>query len=65
MGDAPALEGAMIHTDPVCGMQVEERQAGAKSTYRGQTFYFCMKACREAFERDPERYYNPGGMPPG
>jgi len=55
----------MIHTDPVCGMQVEERQAGAKSTYRGQTFYFCMKACREAFERDPERYYNPGGMPPG
>ena len=51
----------MTHTDPVCGMQVEERQAGAKSPYRGQTFYFCTKACKEAFERDPERYYNPGG----
>ena len=53
---------SMTHTDPVCGMQVDERTAGAKSTYRGQTFFFCMKACKEKFDADPEKYYNPSGL---
>ena len=47
---------SMTHTDPVCGMQVDERTAGAKSTYRGQTFYFCSAGCKDAFEDDPFRF---------
>jgi hypothetical protein len=33
---------SMSHTDPVCGMQVDERTAGAKSTTA--LVHFCMKA---------------------
>jgi YHS domain-containing protein len=26
-------------TDPVCGMQVDERQAAGQSAYQGETYY--------------------------
>ncbi len=42
--------------DPVCGMEVDERTAPAKTTYKGQTYYFCAPGCKEAFEREPEKY---------
>lgn len=44
------------HTDPVCGMQVDEQNAAAQSTYEGQTFYFCSEACKEKFDQNPEQY---------
>lgn len=42
--------------DPVCGMQVDERTASAKSTYKGQTHYFCSPGCKAAFDKEPEKY---------
>lgn len=42
--------------DPVCGMQVTYDTAQARSEYNGQTYYFCSMDCKEAFDRDPERY---------
>ncbi|MBI4329997.1 MAG: YHS domain-containing protein [Chloroflexi bacterium] len=42
--------------DPVCGMDVEEKKAAATSNYKGQTYYFCAKACRIAFDKTPEKY---------
>jgi YHS domain-containing protein len=42
--------------DPVCGMQVDEQTAIATSEYQGQTYYFCAKACKTAFDRDPAKY---------
>ena len=42
--------------DPVCGMDVDERTAPAKSEYKGQTYYFCAQGCKVAFDREPERY---------
>lgn len=44
------------HTDPVCGMQVDEQNAAARSEYEGQTFYFCSEGCKEKFEQNPEQY---------
>ena len=44
------------HTDPVCGMQVDEQNAAAQSEYEGQTFYFCSEGCKEKFEQNPEQY---------
>ena len=44
------------HRDPVCGMQVEEQNAAAKSEYNGQTYYFCSAGCKEKFDRDSEQY---------
>ncbi len=42
--------------DPVCGMEVDEQSAPAKTTYQGTTYYFCSEACKEDFEEDPERF---------
>jgi len=42
--------------DPICGMMVDEQKAAATSSYRGQTYYFCAKVCKENFDKDPEQY---------
>ena len=42
--------------DPVCGMEVGEKKAAATSTYRGQTYYFCAKACKQTFDQAPEKF---------
>ena len=42
--------------DPVCGMEVEEKQAHNQTQYRGKAYYFCTPRCKEFFDRDPERY---------
>jgi Cu+-exporting ATPase len=42
--------------DPVCGMRVEPDHAAGTSEYNGETVYFCSPGCKEAFDREPERY---------
>lgn len=52
--------------DPVCGMDVDEKTAAGKSVYKGQTYYFCAPGCKQAFDRDPEKYARQaaqGGQP--
>jgi YHS domain-containing protein len=46
----------MAERDPVCGMMVEPDKAAATSEYKGQTYYFCARGCKVAFDRDPEKY---------
>ncbi len=43
-------------TDPVCGMDVDEKKAAAQLGYNGQTYYFCTEACKRAFQKEPEKY---------
>lgn len=43
-------------TDPVCKMQVVERQAAATSVYNGTTYYFCAVSCKQRFDAAPERF---------
>ena len=42
--------------DPVCQMDVGEQKAAATSSYKGQTYYFCHKMCKETFDKDAEKY---------
>lgn len=42
--------------DPVCKMTIEDKDAVATSEYKGTTYYFCAKPCKEKFDRDPESY---------
>jgi YHS domain-containing protein len=42
--------------DPVCGMEVDESKAAATSDYKGQTYFFCAKGCKVAFDKEPEKY---------
>ncbi len=48
--------------DPVCKMQVDEKQAAATYQYQGKTYYFCSPGCKDDFEKDPQKYLqNQGG----
>jgi YHS domain-containing protein len=42
--------------DPVCHMDVDEKQTAAKSEYQGQTYYFCSLGCKKAFDKEPQKY---------
>ncbi|MFQ6115324.1 MAG: YHS domain-containing protein [bacterium] len=39
-------------------MQVDPKKAAASSTYQGKTVYFCAKGCKEAFDKEPEKFLN-------
>ncbi len=43
-------------TDPVCHMTIDDSEAVATSAYKGKTYYFCSKSCKEDFDKDPEAY---------
>ncbi len=42
--------------DPVCGMQVDAREAAGKSEYGGHTYYFCALSCKTEFDENPSKY---------
>ncbi len=42
--------------DLVCGMDVDENTAPAKSEHLGKTYYFCAPGCKKAFDTDPDKY---------
>ena len=48
--------GDVMTVDPVCGMEIEERDAKATSTYDGEIYYFCSDSCRKQFDRNPTKY---------
>ncbi|MEM2096000.1 MAG: YHS domain-containing protein [Candidatus Caldarchaeum sp.] len=42
--------------DPVCKMNVDERNAKHVSAYQGQNYYFCSRHCKELFDKTPQKY---------
>ncbi len=42
--------------DPVCNMNIDENKAAATSVYKGKTYYFCAKVCKEKFDKEPEKF---------
>jgi YHS domain-containing protein len=42
--------------DPVCNMNIDEKKAAATSIYKGKTYYFCAKGCKDKFDKDPEKF---------
>jgi Cu+-exporting ATPase len=45
--------------DPVCGMTVDEKKAAGSSVYKGTTYYFCSRSCKDNFDKNPEKYLTP------
>jgi len=37
-------------------MELSLKTAIEEAEYKGRTYYFCAKVCREAFEASPEQY---------
>ena len=57
--NSSSLKKAVLHKDPICGMDVDEQAAkasGRTSKYRGKTYYFCADGCKQEFEKESERY---------
>ena len=42
--------------DLVCGMIVDEKAPPAKTSHQGTDYYFCAVYCKEAFEKEPQRF---------
>ena len=51
--------------DLVCGMEVDEKTAAGKSEYKGTTYYFCAPGCKQAFDKDPQKYIGEGSKHTG
>jgi YHS domain-containing protein len=43
-------------TCPVCNMRVNRLHAQAQMEYQGQSYFFCLPACKEKFAADPAKY---------
>ena len=55
---AQGVHGAAA-TDPVCGMEVDQKKAaaaGRKSDYKGTTYYFCADDCKRQFDAEPAKF---------
>ena len=50
---SPAAGGII---DPVCGMDVGASKTGYRSNYRGSTYTFCSKTCKDRFDGNPDQY---------
>lgn len=42
--------------DPVCGMRVSPRTAGAMTSQGGHDYYFCASGCKQKFLENPAAY---------
>ncbi len=42
--------------DPVCGMEIEEREASAFTEWEGTRYGFCSTYCQNTFVKDPVKY---------
>ena len=50
-------------TDPVCGMDVDEKTAAGKSDFAGKTYYFCSLSCKHSFDKEPAKYVSKAHPP--
>jgi Cu+-exporting ATPase len=48
--------GDIMAVDLVCGMIVDEKTAPAKTSYQEKDYYFCADYCKEAFEKEPQKF---------
>jgi P-type Cu+ transporter len=46
---------AMV-VDPVCGMHIDSEEAAGTLEYEGKTYFFCSRACYDAFAANPTEY---------
>ena len=46
--------------DPVCGMTVDPGSCQHRVERREKTYFFCCQGCAVKFEKQPDKYLNPG-----
>ncbi len=53
-GNCPIGDQRMKRTDPVCGMEVEEKDA-VRGDKGKETYYFCSESCRDEYMKTPAK----------
>ena len=53
--DGEFKEAVTMAIDPVCGMSVE-REKSFCAEWKGQTYYFCARGCRDEFVNNPKKF---------
>lgn len=59
-GKGVFMEGEIMVRDPVCGMDVDEREArkdGLTAEFGGQIRFFCSEECRDMFVKSPTAHW--------
>jgi Cu+-exporting ATPase len=56
VGEGRQAEAAATVKDPVCGMEIDPKNATATEEYQGESYYFCSAACHEKFQAEPQKY---------
>ncbi|HVC93608.1 MAG TPA: YHS domain-containing protein [Pirellulales bacterium] len=54
--EADVYQQDNLVVDPVCGARINKLLAGAREELNGQTYFFCMDACRQKFLGNTARY---------
>jgi YHS domain-containing protein len=52
--DEDLKEVSRVAKDPVCSMNVDEKNAAATSVYKDETYYFCVKCARRNSIKTPK-----------
>lgn len=42
--------------DPVCGMDIDPKNAATTEEYQKKTCHFCSAACHDKFKAEPDKY---------
>jgi YHS domain-containing protein len=42
--------------DPVCGMNVDDKNPEFTTNFAGKKYVFCSEKCQKEFENEPEEY---------
>lgn len=42
--------------DPVCKMNVNEKNAKFRSSHEGKEYFFCSPGCKTSFDKDPGKF---------
>lgn len=53
--DSPYQRDLLV-TDPVCGMTIQRVESVGSVEFDGRTYYFCVQACRDRFEVNPQAF---------
>ena len=56
LGQIPADAGEVKLGTNLEISYIDQARAAGKSEYQGQTYYFCSKGCKDAFDRQPDAY---------
>ena len=49
------------HTDPICGMKVDDQKGKPQSTYQEKTYHFCSEGCKAKFDANPQQHAQSSG----